>query len=146
MTRVLSENEERRKHQETLQRMSLQDQRPHTQAPDPPGRVMADSDDEPDEDGDEEDKRSDPYEFLGLLQRGRTPLDDIRVTHRILGVIHHESKQNGKSETQKKHAEKRRYEIDWAVQKLLNTELKRAYDETGAIYQHEVDEWKKKSR
>jgi hypothetical protein len=106
--------------------------------------LMADSNDDSDDDSDEEDKRADPYELLGLRRREKTPVEDIEATHRVLGRIHRNSLHLESSEEKRKHANKRIYDIDWAVHILLDYELKRAYDDAGAIFPHEVDAWRMK--
>jgi hypothetical protein len=106
--------------------------------------LIPDSDIDTDDDSDDDDKRADSYDLLGLRRREKTPIEDIEATHRVLGNIHRNGRHSGTSGEKRKHADKRIFDIDWAVHILLDHELKQAYDDAGAIFPHEVDAWKKK--
>jgi hypothetical protein len=97
-------------------------------------------------DSDDEDSKTDPYKFLGLEHRGKTPIADIRTMSRVLKEIHSVDKRANMSEDEKRHAEKRLVEIDLALKILLDSERKRAFDEAGVIWPYPFEAWKKKSK
>jgi len=126
------------------QRMLPERERPRRSSPIPQNQLVPDSDDD-DSDSDEE-KRKDPYELIGLPDRGRTPVKDIETTQTVLNKIHQKTLDTAMSESKRNHAEKRMVEIKWAAAILLDEMNKRAYDEAGAIFPHEQQAWRKKSK
>ncbi|KAI4682072.1 uncharacterized protein J4E88_004960 [Alternaria novae-zelandiae] len=126
------------------QRMLPERERPRRSSPVPQNQLVSDDDDD-DSDSDEE-KRKDPYELIGLPDRGRTPVKDIETTQRVLNKIHQKTLDSAMSESKRQHAEKRMVEIKWAAAILLDEMNKRAYDEAGAIFPHEQQAWRKKSK
>jgi len=126
------------------QRMLPERERPRRSSPIPQNQLVSDDDDD-DDDSDEE-KRKDPYELIGLPDRGHTPVKDIETTQRVLNKIHQKTLDTAMSESKRNHAEKRMVEIKWAAAILLNDMNKRAYDEAGAIFPHEQQAWRRKSK
>ncbi|KAI4671928.1 uncharacterized protein J4E78_000426 [Alternaria triticimaculans] len=126
------------------QRMLPERERPRRSSPIPQNQLVSDDDDD-DDDSDEE-KRKDPYELIGLPDRGRTPVKDIETTQTVLNKIHQKTLETAMSESKRKHAEKRMVEIKWAAAILLDEMNKRAYDEAGAIFPHEQQAWRRKSK
>jgi hypothetical protein len=106
--------------------------------------VVPDNDE--DSDSDDEDKKADPYQLLGLDRREATLVADIRVTQRRLNEIFGVDNQTYMGEGEKRVANKRLAEIKFAADILLDPELRRAYDESGAIFSFEVNAWRKKSK
>lgn len=91
--------------------------------------------------------RRDPYKLLGLLDRATTPLIDIKATHNALIAIHDEKLATSSiSAADKKNSERRLVEIKWAGGILLDELNKRAFDEEGAVFEHEQSAWRKKSK
>ncbi|KAI4664186.1 uncharacterized protein J4E79_003688 [Alternaria viburni] len=125
------------------QRMLPERERPRRSSPIPQNQLVSDDDDD-DSDSDEE-KRKDPYELIGLPDRGRTPVKDIETTQRVLNKIHQKTLDSAMSESKRQHAEKRMVEIKWAAAILLDDMNKRAYDEAGAIFPHEQQAWRRKN-
>ena len=126
------------------QRVLPERERPRRSSPIPQNQLVSDDDDD-DSDSDEE-KRKDPYELIGLPDRGRTPVKDIETTQTVLNKIHQKTLETAMSESKRKHAEKRMVEIKWAAAILLDEMNKRAYDEAGAIFPHEQQAWRNKSK
>ncbi|CAO2647135.1 Nn.00g080570.m01.CDS01 [Neocucurbitaria sp. VM-36] len=93
-------------------------------------------------DDDDEDKKIDPYEAMGLRDRYQTSMDVTRSTYNTLALIFHSDKRMNKTEQQIKHAAKRMYEINKAKDILLDVERRQAFDEEGAVYEYEFEEWK----
>ncbi|KAI4916976.1 hypothetical protein J4E90_003481 [Alternaria incomplexa] len=125
------------------QRMLPERERPRRSSPIPQNQLVSDDDDD-DSDSDEE-KRKDPYELIGLPDRGHTPVKDIETTQRVLNKIHQKTLDSAMSESKRQHAEKRMVEIKWAAAILLDEMNKRAYDEAGAIFPHEQQAWRRKN-
>jgi hypothetical protein len=126
------------------QRMLLDNVIAHEPSPVPPEYIVPESDDDS-SDSDEE-KRQDPYKLIGLPDRERIPLKDIETTQHILNGIHQKSIEAAVSKVARKHAEKRLVEIEWAADILLDEMNKRAFEEDSAIFPHEQQIWKKKSK
>ena len=126
------------------QRVLPERERPRRSSPIPQNQLVSDDDDD-DSDSDEE-KRKDPYELIGLPDRGHTPVKDIETTQRVLNKIHQKTLDTAMSDSKRQHAEKRMVEIKWAAAILLDDMNKRAYDEAGAIFPHEQQAWRKKSK
>ena len=126
------------------QRMLPERERPRRSSPISQNQLVSDDDDD-DSDSDEE-KRKDPYELIGLPDRGHTPVKDIETTQRVLNKIHQKTLDTAMSDSKRQHAEKRMVEIKWAAAILLDDMNKRAYDEAGAIFPHEQQAWRKKSK
>ena len=126
------------------QRMLPERERPRRSSPIPQNQLVSDDDDD-DSDSDEE-KRKDPYELIGLPDRGRTPVKDIETTQRVLNKIHQNTLDTAMSDSKRQHAEKRMVEIKWAAAILLDDMNRRAYDEAGAIFPHEQQAWRRKSK
>ncbi|KAI4937874.1 hypothetical protein J4E85_000311 [Alternaria conjuncta] len=125
------------------QRMLPERERTRRSSPIPQNQLVSDDDDD-DSDSDDE-KRKDPYELIGLPDRGRTPAKDIETTQRVLNKIHQKTLNTATSDSKRQHAEKRMVEIKWAAAILLDDMNKRAYDEAGAIFPHEQQAWRKKN-
>ncbi|KAI4650886.1 hypothetical protein J4E93_003243 [Alternaria ventricosa] len=125
------------------QRMLPERERPRKSSPVPQNRLVSDDDDD-DSDSDDE-KRKDPYELIGLPDRGHTSVKDIETTQRVLNKIHQKTLDTAMSDSKRQHAEKRMVEIKWAAAILLDEMNKRAYDEAGAIFPHEQQAWRKKN-
>ncbi|KAI4705633.1 hypothetical protein J4E81_000517 [Alternaria sp. BMP 2799] len=126
------------------QRMLPERERPRKSSPVPQNQLVSDDSDD-DSDSDDE-KRKDPYELIGLPDRGRTPVKDIEITRTVLNKIHQKTLETAMSDSKRQHAEKRMVEIKWAAAILLDDMNKRAYDEAGAIFPHEQQAWRKKSK
>jgi hypothetical protein len=126
------------------QRMLLGDERSQQFSPTPSKYGAPDSDN--DGSDSEEEKRKDPYELIGLPDRGRTPVKDIEITQRVLNKIHQQAIDTAVLEAKKNHAEKRMVEIKWAADILMNETNRRAFDEAGAIHPHEQQAWRRKSK
>ncbi|KAI4961180.1 hypothetical protein J4E86_000206 [Alternaria arbusti] len=124
------------------QRMLPERERPRRSSPIPQNQLVSDDDDDSDSD---EEKRKDPYELIGLPDRGRTPVKDIETTRTVLNKIHQKTIDTAMSDSKKQHAEKRMVEIKWAAAILLDEMNKRAYDEAGAIFPHEQQAWRRKN-
>ncbi|KAI4941338.1 hypothetical protein J4E91_010783 [Alternaria rosae] len=137
-------NEEVKQPHDYRQRMLSENERSQQFSPTPQNQLVPDNDDD-DPDSDEE-KRKDPYELIGLPDRGRTPVKDIETTQRVLNRIHQKTLDTAMSDSKRIHAEKRMVEIKWAADILLNEMNKRAFDEAGAIHPHEQQAWRKKSK
>lgn len=87
----------------------------------------------------------DPYKLLGLLSRSATPLLDIRATRTALMQIHSARlASSSASEAHRKTSRRRMVEIEWAADILLDSEKKRAFDEAGAVFEHERRAWRDK--
>jgi hypothetical protein len=109
-----------------------------------PRHVVPDNDE--DFDSDDDDKKPDPYQLLGLDSREATLVADIRATQRRLNEIFSVDNQAYMGEGKRRVAKKRLAEIKFAADILLDPELRRAYDEAGAIFAFEVNAWRKKSK
>ncbi|KAJ4377282.1 hypothetical protein N0V83_000106 [Neocucurbitaria cava] len=140
LRRQFEEEEDFRRRHEQEQRLTARN--PESSTP-IPRTIEPDSDSDSDSDSDEDEKKFDPYEALGLHDRQRTSLDVIRSTYNNLVLIFHPDKQIGKTAQQIKHAAKRMYDINKAKDILLDEERRRAYDEAGAVFEYEFEEWKR---
>ncbi|KAF1847800.1 uncharacterized protein K460DRAFT_265849, partial [Cucurbitaria berberidis CBS 394.84] len=69
-----------------------------------------------------------------------------KSTYSRLALILHPDRQMAKTETQKRKAATRMCDINRAKEILLDVERRRAFDEAGAVYSHEFQEWKKSSK
>jgi hypothetical protein len=123
---------------------SSNDEMPTSQPkPQPSGEAHNSNDDQPSSESDEDGVTFDPYEALGLQDRERTPEHAIRSTYSRLALIVHPDKQVGKTAAQRKHAAKRMSEINRAKGLLLDAERRKAYDEVGAVFDWQFEQWKK---
>ena len=134
--------------EESIKRTLDEDISREMQAPKPPRYDVQSTKNDSDSDSDSssDEKKFDPYEAMGLHDRGRTPEDVIKSTYNRLALILHPDRQSGKSQEQKKRTAKRMCEINRAKEILLDAERRRAFDEVGALYLHEVTEWRKQSK
>jgi hypothetical protein len=88
-------------------------------------------------DSDDEDKKFDPYETLGLENREQTSVTDIRITKRKLEERYNDGQQASIERLAK---------IKMATDILLDPEKRKAYHEVGAVYKGEFEDWRKSSK
>jgi hypothetical protein len=88
-------------------------------------------------DSDDEDKKFDPYETLGLENHEQTSVSDIRITKRKLEERYNDGQQASIERLAK---------IKMATDILLDPEKRKAYHEVGAVYKGEFEDWRKSSK